>query len=117
MDDSFYLIEGIEQDSWSIFEIILCMKNELIEGELFYFYASVFNLIPLFLRVFMEILKHIKNDSKLKLIPVIMVSMSQDQKNIDEAYQNHINAYIIKPTNYEDLMSSLRCVMALYCAK
>lgn len=65
----------------------------------------------------MEILKYIKNDSKLKLIPVIMVSMSEDQKNIDEAYQNHINAYIIKRINYDDFKSALRSVIALYYLK
>lgn len=65
----------------------------------------------------MEILNQIKNDSKLELVPVIIVSMSQDQRNMDEAYKNHVNAYVVKPVTYADLKSALRCVMALYCTK
>lgn len=59
MDDSFYILEGINQDLWSIFDLFLCMKHELIEGELLNFYVNIFNLIPLVLKIFMGILRYI----------------------------------------------------------
>lgn len=65
----------------------------------------------------MEILKYIKNDSKLKLIPVVMVSMSKDQRNIDEAYKNHVNAYILKTIDYNEYMSALKSTITLYGLK
>lgn len=62
----------------------------------------------------MEILKYIKNDSLLKSIPVIMVSMSEEQKTIEEAYQNQVNAYITKPVHYTDYITALKSVMGLF---
>lgn len=45
MDDSFYLIEGIEQDFYCILELLNCLKYEIAEGQLFHASNSVYYLI------------------------------------------------------------------------
>ena len=44
-----------------------------------------------------EVLQQIKADPNLKKIPVIMLTTSSNQKDLDEAYENHCNSYVKKP--------------------
>lgn len=44
-----------------------------------------------------EVLIHIKNDPQLQKLPVIMLTTSSSAKDIDQAYQEHVNCYIVKP--------------------
>ncbi len=44
-----------------------------------------------------EVLKHIKTSDSLKHIPVIMLTTSSDEVDINKSYKNHSNCYITKP--------------------
>ncbi len=46
-----------------------------------------------------EVLETIKSDSKLKRIPVIVLTSSKADKDIIESYDLHANCYIVKPVN------------------
>ncbi len=54
-----------------------------------------------------EVLRQIKADSKLRKIPVIMLTTSSNQKDISEAYENHCNSYITKPLEVSDFLSAV----------
>lgn len=45
----------------------------------------------------LEVLKIIKLDENLMKIPVIMLTTSSSQKDIEKAYSNYCNSYIKKP--------------------
>lgn len=49
-----------------------------------------------------EILKTIKEDDKLKVIPVIILTTSKDENDISSSYKNHANAYITKPVDFDE---------------
>lgn len=51
-----------------------------------------------------EVLAAIKKDENLKRIPVIMLTTSSNQKDIEQAYNNHCNSYIQKPLEVEDFL-------------
>jgi DNA-binding response OmpR family regulator len=55
-----------------------------------------------------EVLKEIKNDNKLKLIPVIVLTTSRDDRDICESYEYCANAYIAKPTDFEEFVKVIR---------
>lgn len=46
-----------------------------------------------------EVLETIKSDSKLKRIPVIVLTSSKADKDIIESYDLHANCFIVKPVN------------------
>lgn len=48
-----------------------------------------------------DILKMIKNDARLKSIPVIIFSTSGNEKDIETCYNNGANAYLRKPSTLE----------------
>lgn len=55
----------------------------------------------------LEVLKEIKTDNVLKCIPVIVLTISTDDKDILESYKYHANAYISKPDNLDKFIESI----------
>ena len=54
-----------------------------------------------------EVLKKIKADPLLKKIPVIMLTTSSNQKDLDEAYENHCNCYVKKPLEMSEFLGAI----------
>jgi len=57
-----------------------------------------------------EVLAEIKKDEDLMIIPVVMLTTSDSQKDIMESYQRHANCYITKPVDYQKLIDVV-CVI------
>ena len=49
-----------------------------------------------------EVLKEIKTDNKLKCVPVIVLTASDDHKDVVNAYEHYANAYISKPLDFDE---------------
>jgi len=49
-----------------------------------------------------ELLIEIKKDDELRLIPIIILTTSNDNKDVCVAYWNYANAYIAKPTDFDE---------------
>jgi len=47
-----------------------------------------------------EVLRKLKADAKKKVIPVVMLTSSNEEKDIIESYKLHVNAYIVKPVDF-----------------
>ena len=61
-----------------------------------------------------EVLKRIKTDEHLKKIPVIMLTTSSNQKDIDLAYENHSNSYVTKPLDMNEFMEAILKIEAFW---
>ena len=48
-----------------------------------------------------EVLKEIKTDAILKCIPVIILTNSNNDKDIRESYDHYANAYMVKSTDFD----------------
>lgn len=57
-----------------------------------------------------EVLAEIKSDPLFKRIPVVVLTTSEDEKDILKAYDLHVNAYITKPVNLEQFMKVVEAV-------
>ncbi len=55
-----------------------------------------------------EILKKIKNNKKLKTIPVVVLTASNSPEDPKIAYKNRANCYISKPADFKDLMKIIQ---------
>lgn len=49
-----------------------------------------------------EVLRVVKNDDKLKVIPIIVLTNSYHREEIREVYRLHANAYVHKPLDFDD---------------
>jgi CheY-like chemotaxis protein len=55
-----------------------------------------------------EFLRQIKADPKLKLIPVVVLSTSESEKDIMGCYNCGANSYIVKPAGFEEFAKVIK---------
>lgn len=60
-----------------------------------------------------EVLRRIREDEKLKRIPVIILTSSRQQEDIARSYDLHANSYIRKPVDFDNFLEAIR-QMGLY---
>ncbi|MFQ5570072.1 MAG: response regulator [Rhodothermales bacterium] len=48
----------------------------------------------------LEVLTQIKSDDTLRAIPVIILTTSSAEQDINRAYSEHVNSYLVKPVNF-----------------
>jgi len=51
-----------------------------------------------------EVLEGIKKNETLKIIPVIMLTTSNSEKDILDSYRNHANCYVTKSPDFQKFM-------------
>ena len=56
----------------------------------------------------LEVLRQIKSDEQFKATPVVMLTSSQDERDVRESYQLGANAYVVKPVEFRRFMSVLQ---------
>jgi CheY-like chemotaxis protein len=61
-----------------------------------------------------EVLRQIKTNPELRRTPVIMLTTSDNKKDISEAYENHCNSYITKPLNHDDFLNAIMEIDAFW---
>jgi two-component system response regulator len=49
----------------------------------------------------LEILRKLKGDERTKVIPVVVLTSSKEEQDVFESYKLGVNAYIVKPVNFE----------------
>ena len=57
-----------------------------------------------------EVLAKIKSNEGLRVIPVVMLTTSDSEKDIFQSYQSHANCYITKPVNFENFMEVIQTI-------
>ena len=56
----------------------------------------------------LEVLKQIKCDLTLQAIPVVVLTTSDAEKDLAQAYEYHANSYVTKPVNFDNFSRLLR---------
>ena len=56
----------------------------------------------------LEVLEKIKADARTRIIPVVMLTSSQEERDIIESYQLGVNSYIVKPVDFEQFTEVVR---------
>ncbi len=56
----------------------------------------------------LEVLRRIKSDPQLKLVPVVMVTSSREEKDLVESYRLGVNAYVVKPVGFEQFTEAVK---------
>jgi two-component system, response regulator len=56
----------------------------------------------------LEVLKIVKSDPRTKIIPVIVLTSSNEEKDIIESYQLGVNSYIVKPVDFDKFVEAIK---------
>src|SRR6185436_7364889 len=48
-----------------------------------------------------EVLRRVRADDRVKMIPVVVLTSSQEEKDINECYKLGVNSYVVKPVEFD----------------
>jgi CheY-like chemotaxis protein len=54
-----------------------------------------------------EVLRRIKEDDRTKIIPVVVLTSSKEERDVAESYQLGVNSYISKPVGFEEFAKTV----------
>jgi chemotaxis family two-component system response regulator Rcp1 len=57
-----------------------------------------------------EVLAEIKQDTSLSLIPVVIMTVSEDERDVFESYRLHANCYIKKPVKFGEFIEIVKSI-------
>ena len=55
-----------------------------------------------------EVLRRIRADARLKLVPVVIMTSSREERDIAEGYQLGVNAYVVKPVDFPSFVEAVK---------
>jgi two-component system response regulator len=58
----------------------------------------------------LEVLRHIREDARTRLVPVVMLTSSKVERDVQAAYALGANGYVQKPVEFGRFRDVLRCV-------
>ena len=56
----------------------------------------------------LEVLQQIKSDPKLRIIPVVVLTSSREEKDMVASYQLGVNAYVVKPVDFHEFVNAIK---------
>lgn len=63
-----------------------------------------------------EVLTEIKNDPELRRIPVMVLSTSRSEVDVQFSYDHHANCYIQKPMELDRFFDTVRSIEQFWCS-
>jgi len=64
----------------------------------------------------LEVLKTIKADPQLKMIPVVVLTSSREAPDLIEFYKHGVNAYVVKPVDFGEFMKAVKQLGVFWAA-
>jgi CheY-like chemotaxis protein len=64
----------------------------------------------------LEVLKTIKADEHLKMIPVVVLTSSRETPDLVEFYKHGVNAYVVKPVDFSEFMKAVQQLGVFWAA-
>ena len=58
----------------------------------------------------LQVLQQMRNDPKLKHVPVVMITSSREEQDLVRSYQLGVNAYVVKPVDFQQFVKSIKQV-------
>ena len=56
----------------------------------------------------LEVLEQVKADAKLKLIPVVVLTSSHEERDMVTSYKLGVNAYVVKPVDFHEFVNAVK---------
>jgi CheY-like chemotaxis protein len=56
----------------------------------------------------LEVLKQIKSDVEMRMIPVVVLTSSKEEKDMVASYKLGVNAYVVKPVDFHEFVNAIK---------
>ena len=97
------------EDGSEALDYIFC-KGEFSDRK----FKQVLKMILLDLKIpkvdGLDVLEQIKQDERTKMVPVIILTSSRQEDDIQKGYDLNVNSYIVKPVDFDDYVETVQQV-------
>lgn len=62
----------------------------------------------------LDVLRELKSDPVLKVIPVVMMTSSREDQDLVASYRLGVNAYVVKPLSFHEFIEAIKIVGAFW---
>ena len=56
----------------------------------------------------LEVLRQVKAEEKLKMIPVVVLTSSHEERDMVASYKLGVNAYVVKPVDFHEFVNAIK---------
>ena len=56
----------------------------------------------------LEVLQQIKSDEALRMIPVVVLTSSREERDMVASYKLGVNAYVVKPVDFHEFVNAIK---------
>jgi CheY-like chemotaxis protein len=56
----------------------------------------------------LEVLQQIRSDERLKMIPVVVLTSSHEERDMIASYKLGVNAYVVKPVDFHEFVNAVK---------
>lgn len=56
----------------------------------------------------LEVLQQVRADPSLKLIPIVVLTSSREEKDMVNSYKLGVNAYVVKPVEFHEFVNAIK---------
>jgi CheY-like chemotaxis protein len=56
----------------------------------------------------LEVLKQVRSDEHLKMIPAVVLTSSHEEKDMMRSYELGVNAYVVKPVDFHEFVNAVK---------
>jgi DNA-binding response OmpR family regulator len=56
----------------------------------------------------LEVLQQVKSDDRLKMLPVVVLTSSHEEKDMMRSYSLGVNAYVVKPVDFHEFVNAVK---------
>jgi CheY-like chemotaxis protein len=56
----------------------------------------------------LEVLQQVKSNERLKMIPVVVLTSSNEEKDMMRSYSLGVNAYVVKPVDFHEFVNAVK---------
>ena len=56
----------------------------------------------------LEVLQQVKSDPRLQMIPVVVLTSSNEEKDMMRSYSLGVNAYVVKPVDFHEFVNAVK---------
>jgi len=55
----------------------------------------------------LEVLRRVKGDDRTRSIPVVVLTSSKEERDINESYRLGVNSYLVKPVGFDEYVAAV----------
>ena len=56
----------------------------------------------------LQVLQQIRSDEQLRMIPVVVLTSSREERDMVASYKLGVNAYVVKPVDFHEFVNAIK---------